>query len=182
MSLRIPGLALAVLIGAAAVALAYAVVLQRPLGPASVSGETRSYCYAGGVSTHDDAAPSAECFSVRGGLFSSVSAEAGDAEDSAGRRDGYVIPGLWDGHGHLLPYGEFLHSVDLFGSQSFEEVRARLARYLEVNPGAGTEDAWVRGVGWDQMALGRMPTAVCSSFLFLLRHFRGKGSQGDPSP
>lgn len=151
--IRNPALALAVLIGAAAVVLGY-ITLQKPLGPMIESGET--YCYQG-VRTHDDSVPSAECFSVKDGLFKGVSS----GEPAVVReREGYVIPGLWDGHGHLLPYGEFLHSVDLFGSQSFEDVRERLVRYLETNPEAGTAEAWVRGVGWDQMALGRMPTAV----------------------
>jgi predicted amidohydrolase YtcJ len=74
--------------------------------------------------------------------------------------DGYAIPGLWDGHGHLLQYGEFLHSVDLFGSKSLDDVRDRIKKYLAANPGAGTKDHWLRGVGWDQSAFGRMPTAV----------------------
>ncbi|SPN97336.1 related to amidohydrolase family protein [Cephalotrichum gorgonifer] len=152
MSSRPFGLAVAILIGAVAVVLGY-ITLQRPLGPAA--GPDEIFCY-GSVRTHDDDLPSAECFSVRDGLFSSVSAEGPNEKR---RRDGHVIPGLWDGHGHLVMYGEFLHSVDLFGSRSFGEVRERLARYLAENPGAGTSDAWVRGVGWDQMALGRMPTA-----------------------
>lgn len=150
---RPPLLALAVLVGAAAVVLGY-MTLQRPLGPAI--GFDEVYCYDG-VRTHDDEGPSADCFSVRDGLFSRVS--SGEATEGV-KRDGYVIPGLWDGHGHLLPYGEFLHSVDLFGARSFEEVRERLAAYLEKNPEVGTKDDWVRGVGWDQMALGKMPTAV----------------------
>lgn len=147
-------MALTVLIGAVAMVWGY-ITLQRPLGPTIGSSDT--YCYQG-IRTHDDEVPSAECFSVTDGLFSRVS--AGEATDVR-RRDGYVIPGMWDGHGHLLQYGEFLHSVDLFGSQSFDEVRERLEGYLDANPGAGTRDAWIRGIGWDQMALGRMPTAVC---------------------
>ena len=161
---RNPVLALALLVGAAAVVLARYITLQRPLMPAIDPDET--YCYEG-VRTHDEAVPSAECFSVRDGLFSGVS--SGELTEER-RRDGFVIPGLWDGHGHLLQYGEFLHSVDLFGSRSFGEVRERLAGYLEENPGAGTRDVWVRGVGWDQMALGRMPTAVCATALGRLSH------------
>lgn len=158
-------LSLAVLVGTAAVVLGY-MTLQRPLGPAIDSDEV--YCYDG-IRTHHDEGPSANCFSVRAGLFSSVS--SGEATEGV-KRDGYVIPGLWDGHGHLLPYGEFLHSVDLFGTRSFEEVRERLTGYLERNPGAGTKDAWVRGVGWDQMALGKMPTAVCPVRNLTLRRAR----------
>ena len=68
---------------------------------------------------------------------------------------------MLDQHGHLSLYGEFLHSVDLFGSSSIEEARDRLAAYISKNKGVGTKDDWIRGVGWDQMALGGMPTAVC---------------------
>jgi hypothetical protein len=82
-----------------------------------------------------------------------------EAEDLV-TNPGYVIPGLWDGHGHLLQYGEFLHSVDLFGSSSIGDVRSRLRNYIDSHPGAGTADNWIRGVGWDQTAFGRMPTAV----------------------
>lgn len=156
---RSPALALALLIGATAVVLARYITLQRPLMPEIDPDQT--YCYEG-VRTHDEAVPSAECFSVRDGLFSKVS--SGELTEER-TREGYVIPGLWDGHGHLLQYGEFLHSVDLFGSRSFGEVRERLGAYLEGNPGVGTREKWVRGVGWDQMALGRMPMAVC---VFLL--------------
>lgn len=58
------------------------------------------------------------------------------------RRKGYVLPGLWDGHGHLMQYGEFLHSADLFGSNSFDEIRSRLRDYLDRTPGSGTRDNW----------------------------------------
>ena len=73
---------------------------------------------------------------------------------------GFVIPGLWDGHGHLLQYGEFLNSVDLFGSSSLADVLGRVGVYLSEHPDIGTPEEWIRGVGWDQMAFGRMPTAV----------------------
>lgn len=73
--------------------------------------------------------------------------------------EGHVIPGLWDGHGHLLQYGEFLHSVDLFGAETLDDVRERVKKYVDENAGAGTKDNWVRGVGWDQTPFGRMPTA-----------------------
>lgn len=71
-------------------------------------------------------------------------------------------------HGHLQQYGEFLHSVDLFGSSSIADVRERLASYLAKHDGVGSKDDWIRGIGWDQMALGGMPTAVQSHSLLLL--------------
>ncbi|KAF4471058.1 hypothetical protein FALBO_2016 [Fusarium albosuccineum] len=136
------------------VALAVAYRLQQPLAEAN----SATYCYKS-VRTHDSDLPAAQCFSVVDGVFTAV----GTREEVQGQTetvDGYVIPGLWDGHGHLLQYGEFLHSVDLFGAQDLDEVRARIKKYLAANPGAGSKNNWVRGVGWDQTFFGRMPTAA----------------------
>lgn len=143
-----------------AIALAFAMRLQQqPLGDAS---EPRTYCYKS-VRTHDEDQPSAKCFTVQNGVFNRVWSDA-DASESGEVQsetvDGYVIPGLWDGHGHLMAYGEFLHSIDLFGAKSLDEAKERIKAYLKKNPGAGTKDQWLRGVGWDQDMYGRMPTAV----------------------
>ena len=128
------------------------------------------HCYKS-VRTHDAEHPYGECFSVEDGMFRHVWTQD-DRDSLHGVRgidvsvsDGYAIPGLWDGHGHLLQYGEFLHSVDLFGSTSLDDVRDRIKKYLAANPGAGTKDRWLRGVGWDQSAFRRMPTAVSDRFL-----------------
>lgn len=135
-------------------ALAVAYRLQQPvLSPEDSSSVT--YCYSS-IRTHHSDNPRAECFSVTNGVFTAV----GSQHDDASVIDGHVIPGLWDGHGHLLQYGEFLHSVDLFGAESLDDVRSRIRAYLARNPGAGTKDNWVRGVGWDQTFFGHMPTAV----------------------
>lgn len=143
-------------LSAAAGVVALAVVrLQQPLF-ASTSDGPQTYCYQG-VRTHDDAQPVAQCFTVEDGKFTRVF-PWDDA--SLTTTPGFVIPGLWDGHGHLLQYGEFLHSVDLFGAASFDDVRGRLRNFVDSNPDVGSESEWIRGVGWDQDAYGRMPTAV----------------------
>ncbi|KAK5987137.1 Putative amidohydrolase YtcJ-like protein [Cladobotryum mycophilum] len=145
---------------AAAVALAVSSQLQSPLTSDSL-GDASTYCYKG-VRTHDDKIPSARCFSVKDGLISHVWADNEELPSDAiriGSSDGYAIPGLWDGHGHLSQYAEFIHSVDLFGSQTIEEALGRIKKYVASNPGAGTKDNWVRGGGWDQTLFGRMPTA-----------------------
>lgn len=51
--------------------------------------------------------------------------------------------------------------MDLFGSTSIKDTRDRLAAYVLAHEGVGSRENWIRGVGWDQMALGEMPTAVC---------------------
>jgi hypothetical protein len=148
------------LVGAAAVALGVYAVHQKPMKSTSFPNEdTNTYCYQA-VRTHDDLFPSAKCFKVSRGVFAEVMQETD--KGPAVTSDGYAIPGLWDGHGHLMLYGDFLNGVDLFGSKSFEEVKERLGTYLDKYPNAGTRDEWIRGTGWDQTPFGRMPTAVCS--------------------
>ncbi|KAL2758684.1 hypothetical protein ACRALDRAFT_2099960 [Sodiomyces alcalophilus JCM 7366] len=137
---------------------------QQPLGPlprpdslAEEHGQgPRTYCYQG-IRTHDVDQPMAQCFTVEDGKFTRVF-PWDDASLTV--RSGLVIPGLWDGHGHLLQYGEFLHSVDLFGASSLDDVRGRLRDYVRAHPDAGTRQEWIRGVGWDQNIYGRMPTAA----------------------
>lgn len=126
----------------------------------STSGAT--YCYR---SLHSLSEPSVyvTCFEVSAsGTFTNAFSHITDDLDKI--REGYIIPGLWDGHGHLLQYGELLHSVNVFGATSLDEVRARVIDYAQKHPDAGSELEWIRGVGWDQAAYGRMPTAVCSNF------------------
>lgn len=64
-----------------------------------------------------------------------------------------VIPGLWDGHGHILALGEMLEGVKLYGLGSIEEVRISLETHLKANPTLGTKEKWLRGIGWDQSLL-----------------------------
>ncbi|KID87190.1 amidohydrolase 3 [Metarhizium guizhouense ARSEF 977] len=143
-----------------AIALAVAVRLQQPVG-----AEPVTYCYKS-VRTHDKERASATCFSVQGGVFSRVWSHEERTPAKSGEPssqtviNGHVMPGLWDGHGHLMAYGEFLHSVDLFGAKSLSEAKARIKAYIKKNPGVGTKDRWIRGVGWDQDVYGRMPTAA----------------------
>ncbi|KAM0344582.1 hypothetical protein ACHAPU_007356 [Fusarium lateritium] len=136
------------------VAFAVAYRLQQPLTGSDADNPV-TYCY-NSIRTHDPEQAEAQCFTVVDGVFTAV----GPSDADQINIDGYVIPGLWDGHGHLLQYGEFLHSVDLFGAQSLEQVRTRVKDYIAENPGAGSKDNWVRGVGWDQTSFGRMPTAA----------------------
>jgi hypothetical protein len=67
-----------------------------------------------------------------------------------------VIPGMVDAHAHLFGLGEFLRSIDLTDTRSFDEIVARVgARVREAPSGR-----WVIGRGWDQNKWGdtRFPT------------------------
>lgn len=99
-----------------------------------------------------------------------------------------MIPGLWDGHAHVLQYGEMLSNVKLYGAESVDgmillcnsivcfiffvlivvlEVKTRIKEYLRKNPTHGSREKWIRGIGWDQKNFGGvMPIAVL--YLMLL--------------
>lgn len=132
---------------------------QQPLQQPLTSSTT--HCYTS-IRTLWPSNALAKCFTIGSdGLFSDVfTPENDEIPEDVIVSPGHVIPGLWDGHGHLRQYGEFLHSVDLFGATSLEEVRVRVKKYIAENPAAGSKDEWVRGIGWDQTFYGRMPTAV----------------------
>jgi predicted amidohydrolase YtcJ len=102
--------------------------------------------------TGDPASPWADCAIARDGRFAFVGGERdvavpADAEaiDAGGR---LVVPGLVDGHAHLLNTGYALSSVDLKTAHSVDEAVRRVAERIATAP-AG---AWVRGAGWDQHA------------------------------
>ncbi|KAI1344823.1 amidohydrolase family-domain-containing protein [Xylariaceae sp. FL0016] len=120
---------------------------------------SETHCYQS-LRTNIEDGSEANCFTVSPtGKFSKVFRAGSESKLAQNVDAGYAMPGLWDGHGHLLQYGEFLNSVDLFGSESMDTVRSRIRSYIREHPEAGSESEWVRGIGWDQMALGSMPTA-----------------------
>ncbi|KAH9906744.1 amidohydrolase family-domain-containing protein [Xylariomycetidae sp. FL2044] len=120
---------------------------------------SETHCYQS-VRTGSTASADVNCFEVSPtGKFSKVFKADSESDLARNADSGYAMAGLWDGHGHLFQYGEFLNSVDLFGSKSLDDVRSRVREYVDMHPGVGSKEEWVRGVGWDQMALGRMPTA-----------------------
>jgi predicted amidohydrolase YtcJ len=45
-----------------------------------------------------------------------------------------VLPGFIDGHMHLLMLGQSLQKVDLWGSENFDDIRARIKKFATDNP------------------------------------------------
>ena len=72
--------------------------------------------------------------------------------------DQYVLPGLHDGHGHVLSQGLLNVEINVTGSQSLEEAVERIAAYDRANPGSG----WINGRGWNQVLwpVKEFPTAA----------------------
>ena len=121
------------------------------------ASKAKTYCYQSLKTLDDDTDENANCFDV------STDGQIARVYRGPAKLTGHAYPGLWDGHGHLLQYGELLKSVDLFGSKSLDEAMGRVLSYAADHPDAGTTSQWIRGVGWDQAAFGRMPTAVRDS-------------------
>ncbi|WP_106638720.1 amidohydrolase [Allosphingosinicella vermicomposti] len=69
-----------------------------------------------------------------------------------------VIPGLIDGHGHLMGLGHLVLSLDLSDTKSLAEAQAKIAAFAAANP----SPRWIVGHGWNQetWGLGRFPTAA----------------------
>jgi predicted amidohydrolase YtcJ len=77
------------------------------------------------------------------------------------RKDGrgqVLMPGLIDGHGHVMGLGFQLMTLDLSQTRSLAEAQEAIRAYAAANP----ELPWIIGRGWNQesWALGRFPTAA----------------------
>ena len=141
------------------VALIYQLGLPAFIGERLPNLRVTTHCYKS-VKTLSPELLHLDCFTVNDGLFSSVFAGHASSDEAKEVRTGYVYPGLWDGHGHLIQFGESLDSVGLFSASSMAEVQERLLEYKMGRPDEGTSDQWLRGVGWDQAHFGQWPTSV----------------------
>ena len=77
------------------------------------------------------------------------------------RKDGrgqVLMPGLIDGHGHVMGLGFQLMTLDLSQTRSLAEAQEAIRAYAAANP----ELPWIIGRGWNQESwgLGRFPTAA----------------------
>ncbi|HVG23704.1 MAG TPA: amidohydrolase [Thermoanaerobaculia bacterium] len=72
--------------------------------------------------------------------------------------DATLLPGLTDAHGHLYGLGIALDTVSLVGTNSFDEVLARVRERAATTP----KGDWVIGRGWDQndWTVKEFPTAA----------------------
>ncbi|UZK67561.1 amidohydrolase [Sphingomonas sp. M1-B02] len=68
-----------------------------------------------------------------------------------------LVPGMIDGHGHVMGLGMQLLQLDLSETNSLDEALARIKAYAAANP-----NKWILGRGWNQerWKLGRFPTAA----------------------
>ena len=75
--------------------------------------------------------------------------------DAGGRT---LLPGLIDGHGHVMALGLAALQLDLVGTTSVADLQQRLRTFSS----SRTSDAWIVGRGWNQelWADSRFPTAA----------------------
>lgn len=58
-----------------------------------------------------------------------------------------LLPGLIDGHGHVLGLGQYLAVAELRGSASEQDAVTRVAQFAKANQ----DSAWIIGRGWNQV-------------------------------
>lgn len=106
----------------------------------------------GTIHTLDPSRPHAGAALLRDGRIACVGTEAEcAARGAAGARridlgGGCAIPGLVDGHGHVLWHGRSALELSCEATASAEDCAARVAARAAATP----EGRWIRGRGWDQ--------------------------------
>jgi predicted amidohydrolase YtcJ len=106
----------------------------------------------GTIYTADPARPRAEAFAIAGdriiavGTRAELAALAGPATRTLDERDGAIVPGLHDAHGHFLGLGESLAVLDLRDTETEAVIAAKVATAVK----AAQAGRWVIGRGWDQ--------------------------------
>ena len=121
--------------------------------------------------------PRAEAVAVEGGKIVGVGTTGGvrshyDGKVTIDLKGAYVLPGLIDGHAHMLELGMSLQTVDLSATHSPQEV----ARLVEEAAARARLGGWLRGSGWDarywpvkiSTVTGMLDKAAPDNFVFLV--------------
>lgn len=108
--------------------------------------------YNGNIYTMDDSKPTVEAIAVKADTFLFVGSQA-EVESFQGTTTKMVdldgktlIPGLTEGHAHIMGVGYNLLNVDLREAKSYQEVVEMVAERAANTP----EGTWILGRGWHQ--------------------------------
>ena len=106
--------------------------------------------YNANVYTVDSSFSVAKAFAVKDGKILETGLSENirkkyDAKEELNAEGKSVYPGFIDGHTHFYRYGEGLQSVELVGTQSWNEILEKVKTFADQNP-----DGWLIGRGWDQ--------------------------------
>lgn len=107
--------------------------------------------YNGIVYTVDEKFNKAQAFAVSNGKIVEVGSTVDilkkySAKEMIDAKGKAVFPGFIDAHAHFVGYGQSLFQVDLYGSNSWEDILDRLKKFAAEHP----NESWIRGRGWDQ--------------------------------
>jgi predicted amidohydrolase YtcJ len=112
------------------------------------------------IYTVDSAFHTAEAMAVKDGKIIAVGTnkelmEKFEARESVNAQGKFIYPGFIDAHAHFYRYGIGLQTVDLVGTNSWDEIIERLKTAATQSP-----DGWLIGRGWDQndWAVKEFPT------------------------
>ncbi len=102
------------------------------------------------IYTVDDDFSTVEAFAVKDGKFLAVGTTAEilgkyEAEKVVDAEGKAIFPGLIDAHAHFYRFGLQLQTVDLRGTESFEEVVSRIVEFQQEK-----DVDFITGRGWDQ--------------------------------
>lgn len=102
------------------------------------------------IKTLDSQNSVAEALAICDGRIVAVGAEREilnrySASEFTDVRGGVIVPGLMDGHAHLVGYADGLLEANLFATDSWSEALERLVLHDDERP-----NDWVVGRGWDQ--------------------------------
>ena len=120
----------------------------------------------GTIVTMDPARPRAQALAARAGRIvaigddEAVAAFVGPTTRVVPLGDLVAVPGLIEGHGHLLGLGRARASLDLTSARDWDEVVARVAKAAASKP-AG---AWILGWGWHQEKWDRPPSPAVEGY------------------
>lgn len=107
--------------------------------------------YNATVYTVDSSFSTAEAMVVSGGKVVATGKTADlqkqyDAKEKVDAEGKFIYPGLIDAHAHFFGYASSLATVDLVGTESWEEILQRLQAFeKDLSP-----NEWLIGRGWDQ--------------------------------
>ncbi len=115
----------------------------------------------GRIWTGNPAQPWAQAVAIHGekiiavGTSAQISAKSGPLTKRVDLKGGFAMPGFNDAHIHFLGGALRLSQLDLNGSNSMEEIQARLKKFADADP----EAPWLVGYGWQYSWIpGRLPT------------------------
>lgn len=106
--------------------------------------------YNATIYTIDSAFSTAEAMLIRDGKIIATGDTASllkeyDVKEKLDAQGKFIYPGFIDAHAHFVGYGNSLQTVNLVGTQSWEEALERTQKFATENP-----DGWITGRGWDQ--------------------------------